>query len=82
MGGISMHDVLSVVGGFDGSGGASLGLVAWELSVEEAQVVVSWTEALKDGLLEPARRDPVGDEHMWRLTADGWAALDRAGQVP
>ena len=77
-----MHDVLRVVGGFDESGGASLGLVARELSVEEPQVVPSWSAALRSGLLEPARRDPVGDEHMWRLTAEGWAALDRAGQVP
>jgi len=37
----------------DGSGGASLGLVAWDLCVEEHEVARVWERAIVDGLLSP-----------------------------
>lgn len=36
-GAISLQAVLEVVGEFDACGGASVGLVAWELCIEEPQ---------------------------------------------
>jgi hypothetical protein len=72
---ISVHRMLEVVGEFDQSGGASLGLVAWELSVEEEQVLEAWEQAQADGLLKPAGEDPLDSEQRWRLTVGGWAAL-------
>jgi hypothetical protein len=73
MDGISVRQVLEVVGDFDDFGGASLGLVAWELSVTEERVAAAWEQMLADGLLEPAGRDKIHGEQLWRLTADGWA---------
>jgi hypothetical protein len=72
--------VLEVVADFDESGGASSGLVAWELSVEERQVADAWTQAQAEGLLRPAAHDGVSDELMWRLTAGGWAARRDPGR--
>lgn len=71
-----MQRVLEVVGNFEKSGGASLGLVAWELSVGEAQVADAWEQAQAEELLQPAARDKIHDEQLWRLTAAGWAARD------
>jgi hypothetical protein len=68
--------VLEVVADFEESGGATLGLVAWELSVDELQVADAWEQAQAERLLEPAGRDNVHDEQLWRLTAAGWVAHD------
>lgn len=70
--GISVQRVLEVVGDFDEYGGASLGLVAWELSVSERQAADAWAQAQAEELLEPAGGDKIHDEQLWRLTADGW----------
>jgi hypothetical protein len=71
-GAISLQGVLDVVGEFDGGGGASIGLVAWELSVDESLVSTAWEQARAKGLIAPAGYDQ--HEQMWRLTAAGWAA--------
>jgi hypothetical protein len=76
---ISVRCMLEVVGDFDESGGASLGLVAWELAVDEERVLEAWERAQADGLIKPADKDPLHDEQMWQLTVGGWAAL-RDGQ--
>jgi hypothetical protein len=67
--------MLEVVGEFDQSGGASLGLVAWELSVEEEQVLEAWKQGQAEGLLKPAGEDPLDGEQLCRLSVGGWAAL-------
>jgi hypothetical protein len=74
MDGISVQLVLEVLADFDGLGGASLSLVAWELFVEPDRVVDAWEQMLADGLLKPAGVDPADDGQLWRLTAGGWAA--------
>jgi hypothetical protein len=71
-GAISLQAVLEVVGEFDQSGGASAGLVAWELCVDEPLVATAWERARAAGLLAPAGYDQ--NEQLWRLTAAGWAA--------
>jgi len=71
---IALQQVLEVVADFDESGGASSGLVAWELFVDEQRVAEVWAQAQADGLLRAAGHDGVNDEQMWRLTAGGWAA--------
>jgi hypothetical protein len=76
---IAVHQVLEVVADFDESGGASAGLVAWELFVDEQRVAGAWERAQADGLLRPAAHDGVSDEQLWRLTAGGWAARNGAG---
>jgi hypothetical protein len=74
MEGIPVRVLLEVLADFDGLGGASLSLVAWELFVEEERVADAWQQMLADGLLKPAGRDPADDAQLWRLTAGGWAA--------
>lgn len=68
-----MQQVLDVAADFDQSGGVSLGLVAWELCVDEPQVLTAWNKAHAEELLTPAHRD-VGGEQLWRLTPAGFAA--------
>ena len=69
---VSIHRVLEVAAEFDHFGGASLGLVAWELCVDEELVAAAWQQATSHGLMSPARRD--WHEQLWRLSAAGWAA--------
>jgi hypothetical protein len=70
-GAISLRAVLNVVGEFDQSGGASVGLVAWELCVEESLVAGAWEQARVAGLIAPAGYDQ--HEQLWRLTPAGRA---------
>ena len=77
---ISLQQVLEVVGDFDESGGANVGLAAWELSVEEQRVARAWEQAVAAGLLRRAGRDSLDGERLWRLTAGGWAARDAVAQ--
>ena len=67
--------MLEAAAELDTSGGASLGLVAWDLCVEEHEVVRLWERAIVDGLLKPSGHDAVHGEQLWRLTPGGWAAL-------
>jgi hypothetical protein len=69
---VSLQAVLEVVGEFDESGGASVGLVAWELCIDERLVVGAWERARAAGLIAPAGYDQ--HEQLWRLTPAGWAA--------
>jgi hypothetical protein len=70
---VSLPQVLEVAAEFADSGGASLGLVAWELCVDEQLVAFAWQQAISEGLMTPAGRD--SQEQLWRLTAGGWAAV-------
>lgn len=72
---ISVQAMLEVVGEFDESGGASVGLVAWELCIEERLVHAAWERARLAGLIAPAGHDQ--HEQLWRLTPAGWAAHRR-----
>jgi hypothetical protein len=69
---VSMRALLDVVASFDDSGGASLGLAAWELCVDEELVTRAWQQAISQGLLSPAGNQ--GNEQFWRMNAAGWAA--------
>lgn len=46
---VSLQQLLEVVAEFDYAGGASLGLVAWELCVEEELVGSAWQRAIRRG---------------------------------
>jgi len=78
---ISIRQVLETVGEFDRCGGASVGLVAWELSVGEHRVANAWTAARGRGLIRPASVERASGEQLWRLTADGWSALRQLARV-
>ncbi|MGZ6576114.1 MAG: hypothetical protein ACXVHJ_34550 [Solirubrobacteraceae bacterium] len=69
---ISLQAVLEVVGELYESGGASVGLVAWELCSDERLVLGAWERASETGLIAPAGHDQ--HEQLWRLTPAGWAA--------
>ena len=69
---VSLQQVLEAVEEFDDSGGASLGLVAWELCVDEELVAPAWQQAIRHELIRPAGRDL--QEQLWRLTSAGRAA--------
>ncbi|MGZ6590202.1 MAG: hypothetical protein ACXVHX_38935 [Solirubrobacteraceae bacterium] len=69
---VSIQQVLEVVAQFDHFGGASLGLVAWELCVDEELVAAAWRQAISHRLISPAGRD--WQEQLWRLSGAGWAA--------
>jgi hypothetical protein len=71
-GATSLQAVLEVVGEFDEYGGASIGLVAWELCVDDWLVASAWEQARATGLIAPAGYDQ--HEQLWRLTPAGWAA--------
>jgi hypothetical protein len=75
LGPVSLQQVLEVGAEFDDSGGASLGLVAWELCVDEELVAPAWQQAITHGLIRPAARD--WQEQLWRLSSAGWAAARR-----
>lgn len=70
--------LLGVLTDFDALGGASLGLVAWELFVPEQQLRGDWQLAIDRGWLTPAGYDAVHDEQLWRLTPRGRAAAQAA----
>jgi hypothetical protein len=71
---ISEQGLLEVLADFDDLGGASIGLVAWELFITEREVSDAWALAVAAGWLAPAGRDDVFGEQMWRLTPAGWTA--------
>jgi hypothetical protein len=71
LGPVSLQLVLEILAEFDDSGGASLGLVAWELGVDEELVASAWRQAIDHGLIRAAGRD--SHEQLWRLTSAGWA---------
>jgi hypothetical protein len=75
---ISVQQLLQVLAAFDEHGGASPGLVAWELFVDERDVQPAWEHAIAEDWLKPAGRDPAGDEPLYRLTLDGWAAARKS----
>lgn len=57
----------------DGHGGASRGLLAWELCVEEHELTPAFEVAQDRGLCEPAGEQH--GEHFWRLTEKGRAGV-------
>ena len=71
-GATSLQAVLEVVAEFDEYGGASVGLVALVLCVDERLVGGAWEQARATGLIAPAGYDQ--HEQLWRLTPAGWTA--------
>jgi hypothetical protein len=69
---ISVQAVPEVVGEFDESGGASVGLVVGELCIDERLILSAWERARAAGLIAPAGHDQP--EQLRRLTPAGWAA--------
>jgi diguanylate cyclase (GGDEF)-like protein len=81
-GDVRVRDVLDVLVRFDEFGGASIELAAWELDVEDRQVVAAWSRAISGGLLESAGTELAFGEEMWRLTDSGRKASEATGQTP
>jgi ligand-binding sensor domain-containing protein len=75
LGPVSLQQVFEVLAEFDDSGGASLGLVAWELGVDEELVASAWRQAIDHELIRAAGRD--SQEQLWRLTSAGRAVARR-----
>ena len=78
---VSVRSLLDVMADFDQFGGASLELVAWELSIEESAVTAAWSGAIADGLLKRSGIDEVPGEDMWRLTTGGRRAYESSDDV-
>jgi hypothetical protein len=76
---VALQQVLEVGAEFDASGGASLGLVAWELCVDEELVAPAWQQAITHELIRPAARD--SQEQLWRLSSAGWAAARKSPNI-
>jgi len=74
MGKISEQRLLEVLADFDEHGGASLGLVAWELFASRQDVAGAWEHASAEGWLKAAGHDEVHNEQLYRLTLSGWSA--------
>jgi hypothetical protein len=72
---IAIHDLLEVLATFDAHGGASPGLVAWELFADEPAVTAAWERAVSERWLREAGRDPDDGEQLWKLTLKGWEAV-------
>jgi hypothetical protein len=60
-----LPELLETLGDF---GAASLGLVAWELSLSEDELADAKRHAISNGMIEVAGRDPGSDEETYRLT--------------
>jgi hypothetical protein len=78
---VSGRSLLEVMADFDQFGDGSLGLVAWELSIDESAVSVAWSRAIADGLLERSGTDEVPGEETWRLTTRGRRAYEGSDDV-
>lgn len=70
---ISLRTALQVIAEFDQYGGASVGLVAWELSVDERLIAEAREQGRAKGLIAPADYDQR--EQLSRLTPAGWLAV-------
>ncbi len=75
---LSVAEVLGIIGHFEPAGGASIELVAWELSVDPALVASAWSRAIREGFVERAGVDEASGEKIWRLSDRGRSRL-RAG---
>jgi hypothetical protein len=60
-----LPELLETLGDF---GTASLELVAWELSLSEDDLADAKRQAISNGMIEIAGRDPASDEETYRLT--------------
>jgi hypothetical protein len=60
-----LPELLETLGDF---GTASLELVAWELSLSEDELAEAKRQAISNGMIEVAGRDPGSDEETYRLT--------------
>jgi hypothetical protein len=59
-----LHEVLETIGGF---GTASLGLVAWELSLPEQELDAAWRAAERDRLIRHVGRCDETGEALYAL---------------
>jgi hypothetical protein len=82
MGGQRVITLIDLLETTDDFRSASLGLVAWELMVDEPVIDLIWIDALADGLIRPASparfSDGREDEDFFALTERGRQRLDAA----
>src|SRR5947209_18330863 len=70
-----LEEILATIGEF---GSASLGLIAWEVSLDESELVPAWEEALRAGLIERTHPCPATNEDMCCLAGHPAPPLDRS----
>jgi hypothetical protein len=75
---VSEQGLLEVLAAFDGLGGTSIELAAWELFAPETKLAPAWASIRAHDWVYPAGRDDVYDEQLWRLTDAGWSAVRSA----
>jgi hypothetical protein len=68
-----LEEILATIDEF---GSASLGLVAWELSLEENELAPAWDQALRSGLIQRTHTCPATNEDMYSLAARTPAQLE------
>jgi hypothetical protein len=73
-----VDDVLEVIEQF---ALASIGLVAWELFLDEEDLVPAWRELAATGVLERVGRCPYTREPMYRLSAPPGGSMPAAGHA-
>jgi hypothetical protein len=61
-----LDETIAIIGEF---GSASIGLVAWELSLDESELEPAWEQARRDGLIRLACVCPTTKEQMFVLTS-------------
>jgi hypothetical protein len=76
----SRLSILRALNDFDACGGASLELVAWELTCATIDIEVRWRALFRDGLIAPVRFDHCVGERFFRLTGAGRRVLDAASE--
>jgi PAS domain S-box-containing protein len=63
-------------------GGATTGLVAWELAVDSQAVSIPWALATGGGLLERGAYDSTAQDWLYRLTPAGTRTLEALESTP
>ncbi len=69
-----LEEILAIIDEF---GSASLGLVAWELSLDEHELAPAWVQAIRTGLIQRTHTCPATHEEMYSLAGDNAPSLGR-----
>ena len=69
---VPLRDLLAAVAT---AGETRFELVCWQLSIDDCRVRPAWDVALRTGLLEATRADPLTAQTLYRLSARGRRAL-------
>lgn len=68
--------VPEILATIDEFGSASLGLLAWEPSLDESELAPAWEQALRTGLIQRTHTCPATHEDMYSLAGADAPSLD------